>query len=171
MKQIDLNCLSERHLLAFGTIVQWFARYELLTQEIMAMSIGADSGSIVLLTSGLDFSKKRQALLALLRHRDIPVDQYDEINKFLMVPHTLFPLRNDIAHSGWVVGPSSGWIQPDWILRLPPSVKPLHGYGLVEQEEEKSAYSLDEFGEIVETLCANYRSFVEYLREIGLVDK
>ena len=171
MQQVDLNCLTERHLLLFGTIIQWFARYELLMQEIMAILMGADSGSVMLLTRGLDFSEKRQALFDLLRHRNIPVDRYDEINKFLMVPHTLFPLRNDIAHSGWVIGSSSGWIQPDWILRLPPSVKPLHGSGLVEREEDKSTYSFDEFSEIVETLAANYKNFAEYLHEIGLVEK
>jgi len=171
MQQVDLNCLTERHLLLFGTIIQWFARYELLMQEIMAILMGADSGSVMLLTRGLDFSEKRQALFDLLRHRNIPLDRYDEINKFLMVPHTLTPLRNDIAHSGWVTGPSSDAIQPDWILRLPPSVKPLHGPGLVEREEDKIAYSLDEFREIVDTLATNYKDFIKYLHEIGLVRK
>jgi hypothetical protein len=169
MKQIDLNCLTERHLLLFGTIIQWFARYELLMQEIMATLMGADSGSVMILIRALDFSEKRQALFDLLRHRTIPLDRYDDINKFLMVPHALTTLRNDIAHSGWVTAPSSGFIQPDWVLRLPSSVRPLHGYGLVEQEEDKTTYSLDEFNEIIETLAANHRNFVEYLQEIGLI--
>jgi hypothetical protein len=112
---------------------------------------------------------KRQALFDLLRHRNIPLDRYDEINKFLMVPHTLTLLRNDIAHSGWVAGPSSAGIQPDWVLRLPPSVKSLHGSGFVEREEDKSNYSLDEFSEIVETLAANCKNFAQYLHEIGLI--
>jgi hypothetical protein len=171
MKQVDLNCLTERHLLLFGAIIQWFARYELVMQEIIAMLIGVDSGSVMILTRGFDFGEKRQALFDLLRHRNVPLDRYDEINKFLMVPHTLTPLRNDIAHSGWVAGPSSGGIQPDWVLRLPPSVKPLHGYGLVEREEDKITYSIDEFVEIIETLAGNYNDFISYLHEIGLVRK
>src|SRR5580704_8878114 len=107
MKPADLDCLTERHLLLFGTIIQWFARYELLMQEIMAAVTEADSGSVILLVRGLDFSGKRQALIDLLRHRTIPLDRYDEINRYLMVAHTLTPLRNDIAHSGWIPGPSS----------------------------------------------------------------
>jgi hypothetical protein len=171
MKPADLDCLTERHLLLFGTIIQWFARYELLMQEIMAAVTEADSGSVILLVRGLDFSGKRQALIDLLRHRTIPLDRYDEINRYLMVAHTLTPLRNDIAHSGWIPGPSSDGIQPNWVLRIPPSITPLHGDGLIEREEDKVTYSLAELDEIVETLAVNYRRFVDYLREIGLVRK
>jgi hypothetical protein len=76
MKPIDdHNCLTERHLLLFGTIVHWFARYELLMQQIMAVVLQVESGCILLLTRDLDFSEKRQALFDLLRHRKIPLDQ------------------------------------------------------------------------------------------------
>jgi len=117
MSGMDLNCLTERHLLLFGTIIQWFARYELLIQEIMAASAGCDSGSIIVLTRDLDFRGKRRALLGLLRHHNIPLDQYDRINAYLMVPYTLAPLRDNIAHSAWAAGPASSWIQPDWVRR------------------------------------------------------
>jgi hypothetical protein len=171
MNQVDLSCLTERHLLLFGTIIQWFARYELIMQHIMATLMETDSGSVMILTRGLDFGGKRQALFDLLRHRNVPLDRYDEINRFLMVPHTLTPLRDDIAHSGWVTGPSSDGIQPEWVLRLPPSVKPLHGYGLVEREEDKITYSIDDFVEIIETLAGNYGDLIEYLHENGLVNR
>ena len=39
----NLGCLSDQHLLLFGKIIQWFARYELLMQEIMAVVAGSDS--------------------------------------------------------------------------------------------------------------------------------
>ena len=171
MKKADLGCLTERHLLLFGTIIQWFARYEWLMQEVMATVAGSDSGSIMLLTRGLDFSGKRQALFDLLRHRGVPLDRYDRINAYLMVPHTFTPLRDDIAHSVWMPGPSSNSIQPDWILRLPPSIRPLRGKGLIEREEDKVTYSLEELGETVDTLAANYEAFFGYLQEIGLVPK
>ena len=121
MEKADLGCLTERHLQLFGAIIQWFARYEWLMQEVMATVAGSNSGSVMLLTRGLDFSGKRQALFDLLRHRTVPLDRYDRINGYLMVPHTLTPLRDDIAHSTWIPGPSSNSIQPDWILRLPPA--------------------------------------------------
>ena len=169
MNRIDPNCLTERHLLVFGTIIQWFAQYELLMQEIMASAAGCDSGSIIVLTSGLDFGAKRRALFNLLRHRNIPLDRYDRINGHLMVPYTLAPIRDYIAHSAWISGSSSNWIQPDWVRRLPPSVKPFHGDGLIETEQDKVAYSLEDLNETAETLASNYKGFSDYLCEVGLI--
>jgi hypothetical protein len=161
--------LTDRHLLVFGTIVHWFARYEQLMEEIIAAVAGSDSASIMLLTRGLDFSGKRRALFDLLRHRKIPLDQYDAIERYLIIPHTLTPLRNDIIHSVWVPGSTSHLIQPDWILRLPPSVRPLHGEVFIELEEDRVAYSLDDLSDEVRRLAENYELFSEYLRKIGLI--
>jgi hypothetical protein len=86
----------------FGTIIQWFARYELLMRELMAAVASADPAAVMVLTRGLDFSDKQQALLDLLYHRAIPLDQYDRIGAYVMVPHTLTSLRNDIAHAAWI---------------------------------------------------------------------
>lgn len=164
-----MDYLTDQHLLLFGRIVQWFARYELLMQQIMATVAGSDSASVMLLTRGLDFSGKRRALFDLLRHRKIPLDQYDLIERYLMIPNTLTPLRNNIAHSVWVPGPSSNSIQPDWILRLPPSVRPFHGEVFVVNQEDKIAYSLEDLGEAVDTLAANYQRLSDYLHEAELV--
>jgi hypothetical protein len=175
MKKTILDCLTEPHLLLFGTIIQWFARYELLMQEVMATVAGSDSASVMLLTSGLDFSGKRQALLTLLRHRAIPVDQFDRVYDYLLVPQTLTPLRNDIAHSAWIPGPSSNSIQPDWILRLPPSVKPLRddldapSKSFVERDRDEATYTLDDLDEIVKNLAENHRRFSDYLHGVGLI--
>jgi hypothetical protein len=169
------ECLTERHLLLFGTIIQWFARYELRMQEIMAMVAGSDPACVMLLTRGLDFSGKRQALLDLLRHREIPLDQFDRVCAWLMVPHTLTPLRNDIAHSTWIPGRSPHSIQPDWILRPLPSVRPLRddphapAEGFVKHDRDDVAYTLADLDEIVENLAANYQQLSDYLLEIGLI--
>jgi hypothetical protein len=93
MKEMSLDCLTERHLLLFGIIIQWFARYELLIQDVMATVVGSDLAAVILLTRDLDFSGKRRALLELLRHWTIPLNQFDRISAYLMVPHTLTPLR------------------------------------------------------------------------------
>jgi len=167
MDKAQRDSLTERHLLLFGTIIHWFARYELLMQEVMAAVAGCDGASIMLLTRGLDFSGKRRALLDLLRHRKLPVDRFDRMSSYLMVPHTLTPLRNDIAHSVWIPGASGGAIQPNWILRLPRSIKPLHGDDL--PDEDSLGYSLEDLKETVETLAENYARFSDYLREIGLL--
>ncbi len=169
------DCLTERHLLLFGAIIQWFARYEVLMQEVMATVAGSEPASVMLLTRGLNFSRKRQALLDLLRHRPVPLDRYDRVLEYLRVPHALAPLRDDIAHSTWVPSQSPHSIQPDWILRLPPRVKPMRGdpgppgEGLAGLDPYKDAYTLDDFGKIVETLGANHARFSDYLREVGLI--
>jgi hypothetical protein len=46
----------------------------------------------------------------------------------LTVPSTFLSLRNDIAHSAWAHAPTPHSIQPVWIFRRLPGVKPLHGY-------------------------------------------
>jgi hypothetical protein len=44
------DCLTERHLMLFGTIVHWFARYEVLMQQIIATVIGSHLADVMLLT-------------------------------------------------------------------------------------------------------------------------
>lgn len=171
MKNALQDCLTNQHLLLFGSIVQWYARYELLMQEIIATVAGSDSASIMLLTRGLDFTGKRRALFDLLRHRKFSLDQYDLIERYLMIPHTLTPLRNEIVHSTWAPVPSSNSIQPDWILRLPPGIRPFYGEGFVEQQDDSIAYTLDDLGEAVERLAANYERFSDHLREVGLIPR
>jgi hypothetical protein len=175
MKEMSLDCFTERHLLLFGTIIQWFARYELLMQDVMATVAGSDSASVMLLTRGLDFSRKWRALLDLLRHSTIPLNQFDRISDYLLVPHTLTPLRNNIAHSAWIPSSPPDSIQPDWILRPAPGIKPLRNDPsapsdkFVESDQAKIAYTLDSLTEPVEILAGNYESFSDYLHEVGLI--
>jgi hypothetical protein len=169
MRKANLGCLTERHLLLFGTIVQYFARYELLIQEIMATVAGCDAASVMLMTRSLDFNGKRLALLELLRHKTIPADRYDRITAYLARPRTFTPLRNDIVHSAWIPGEASNSIQPNWILRIPASVRPLRGEGIIEREDEKIGYSVEDLEEAVDVLVTNYESFSIYLHEVGMI--
>ena len=175
MNKITMGCLSEQHLLVFGAIIQWFARYELLIQDVIATVAGAEPASIMLLTRNLDFGDKRLALLDLLRHCKFPLDRFDRINEYLMVPHGLMPLWKDIVHSAWVPGVSSSWIQPDWILHPAARVKPLHddpaapSENFVERDQDKVAYTLDDLSQIVQALAANHERFLEYLQDVGLI--
>ncbi len=175
MKNMMSDCLTERHLLLFGSIIQWFARYERLMLEAMATVANSDSAAVMLLTRGLDFEGRRQAFLDLLRHRAVPLDQYDRICSYLRIPQALTRVRNDIAHSTWISVRYSSWIQPDWILRSPSRVKPLRnesgvpGADFIEGDEEKTQYSIDDLDEIVANLSANHENFSNYLHEIRLI--
>jgi hypothetical protein len=168
------ECLTPRHLQLFGTIVQEFARYELLMQDVMAMVAGADAAAVMLLTRSLDFAGKRRVLIDLLRHRPVPLDQFDRIRGYLVIPENLTPLRNDIAHSAWKPGASATGVQPNWIVRIPPSVRPSRGdpaspESYVEDNEDRIEYTLDNLAQIVESLAGNYALFLAYLREVDLV--
>jgi hypothetical protein len=160
--------LTERHLLLFGTIIHWFAHYERLMLEISATVAGSDYAAVMLLTRGLDFEGRRKALLDLLRHRAVPLDQYDRVREYLKIPHGLTQLRNDIAHSTWKSVRYSNWVQPDWILQPAPRVKAWRNDSF-EDEDEKIGYTIDEFDEIAGTLSANHESFENYLREVHLI--
>jgi len=170
-----MGCLGEQHLLLFGAIIQWFARYELLIQQVIAKIVGTELASVILVTRNLDFGGKRLVLLDLLRHWTIPLDRFDRVSEYLMVPHNLTPLWTDIIHSTWTPGVSSSWIQPDWILGLPAKVKALHddpaapSEKFVERDLDKVAYTLNDLSEITEALAANYERFSDYLNDIGLV--
>jgi hypothetical protein len=174
MTNATLDCLTPRHLQLFGTIVQWFARYELLMQDVMATVAGTDPAAVMLLTRRLDFAGKRRVLLDLLRHRPVPLDQFDRVRGHLVIPHNLTPLRDNIAHSAWKPGASATGVQPNWILRIPPSVKPSRGdpatSGIyVADDEDRIEYTLDDLGQIAESLAGNYAVFLASLREVDLV--
>jgi len=177
MNKAILGSLSERHLMLFGTIVQLFAQYELLMQEVMTKVSGADPAAILLLTRRLDFGEKRRALLDLLYHWTVPVDQYDRIGAFLLVPENLAQLRHDIAHAAWIADQSSSWIQPDWILRIPPSIKPMRddprtgGERFIERTDDKTTYTLQGLEDIVNSLASSYELLVEYLQQVDLIRK
>lgn len=176
MNRAILGSLTERHLMLFGTIVQLFARYELVMQEIMTTVSGADPAAIMLLTRGLDFREKRRALLDLLFHWTIPVDQYDRIGAFLLMPDELMPLHNDIAHAAWKSDQTSSWIQPNWILRTPESIKPvrdaplLGGARFIERNDDKATYTIKGLEDIVNSLASNYELFTEYLQGAKLIN-
>ena len=169
------NCLSEQHLLLFGTITQWFARYELLLDEIIATIIGSDAATVLLLIGDLSFGSKRQVLLDLLRHRSISLDQFDRVYAFLDVPETLLPLRNDIAHSAWIRCENPNSIQPEWIFRSRPSIRPLHddphapSESFVETAQDKIGYTMEDLIAMAARLATNYELFTSYLSDKGLI--
>jgi hypothetical protein len=171
------GCLTERHLMLFGTIVQWFARYEVLMQEVMATALGSDSAAVMLLTRSLAFGDKRRALLSLLRHRRVPRDQFDAVHAYLEIPHTFNMLCDDIKHAGWIAGTSPNSIQPDWILRPAPTVRPMRmaadtvAEDFLTDEDERQEYTLDSLAEAAETLGRNYELLSGYVGEVGLIER
>lgn len=161
--------LTERHLLLFGTIIQWFARYERLMEEVMANLAGADAAAVALMTRRLAFNDKRRAFLNMLRYRKVPIDQYDRVCEYLRVPRGLSVLRDNIAHSTWGASRAPNLVQPDWVLNLPRSVQPPLGgvdAELIDGAEEKIGYAVEDLAEAARSLALNYAEFANYVKEI-----
>lgn len=162
------NCLTDRHLLLFGRIVQSFARHEALMEEIMATVSGADPTSVKLMTSHLPFGWKRATMLGLLRHRGVPLDRVDDVQSFFDPLHTMSHLRDDIAHSAWSQAEPNTTIWPSWLSASPrTAVKAVHDIGpgktYFEDFPERFTYTLEQLAEIADGLDQNETALRQYL--------
>jgi len=175
MRADETSVLSEQHLCQFGAIIQCFARYELTIQQAMASVCGTDLQAIMTLTAALDFEEKRKALLDLLRHREIPLNQFDRVFACLRIPQTYTPLRNAINHCIWKPGAGENSVQPDWLFAARRTVEPAcvdAGESVARfttLSDERLQYTLEELREIADELADNHRFFHASLEQIGLL--
>ncbi|GEM_PF-1088435 len=169
------GCLTGQHLRLFGSIVHWFARHEILIEDVMSAVSGASRADVMLLTRRLDFNAKREALLDLLRHHHTPIDKFDRICAYLLVPHTQMPLRRDIVHSTWRQGRHLEYIQPNWILNLPTTIRPVSddldepSERQMPRDDRELTYSIKDLEDIEGILAENHRAMSELLGQAGLL--
>jgi hypothetical protein len=157
--------LTEQQIVLFGTIVQWFASYELSMEQAIAGVVGTDLSCVAILMRGLNFAQKRAALLDLLRDRSAPRDRWERVFAHLAVPACHIPLRDSIVHSTWIKAPEPRSIQPNWILRRPPSIEPLY----LGETADETTYTLERLKGIAADLAEGHKRFVVYLVEAGLI--
>jgi hypothetical protein len=175
MSNTNSSCLTERHLILFGTISQAFLRHELLMQEIMATVMGSDADSVMILTDSLTFDEKHHALLTLLLDWRVPVRYINMIRAYFLIPETLDSLRDDIEHSAWTAGPTSGSIIPGSTRQRPLENTKAEAQWIKDFERcghiEVRGYDLDFLAEAAEKLHQNYEAFEAYVREVGLINR
>ena len=175
MSQASRVHITDQHLVFFGTIVQLYARHEVLMQEIMATVSGADVTSIRLLTIGFNFPEKQAALFNLLRHRVVPIDQIDQIRNYLQMPNTYLSLRNDIVHSTWTDALPQNAVRPLWLTHgAQAALKPVHDIDkgskeFIEDYQDSVTYTLNDLREIGENLAMNYTEFRDYMAKVNLI--
>jgi hypothetical protein len=175
MSQPPRESLTEQHLMLFGAILHCFAQHEVLMQEIMAVVSGADVTSIRLMTRGLTFTRRRDALFNLLRHRVVPIDQTDQIRNYLQILQTYNALRDDIAHSAWVEGRPRNSVRPLWLSHGPiAAVRPVHDTDggtrpYIEDDEDRATFTIDDLREIGDNLLRNCAEFHAYLVRVNLM--
>jgi hypothetical protein len=171
------TCLEQAHVERFGTIVQWYARHELLMQEIIASVTGSDLGSIILLTQHHDVATQMEAVRDLLQRHAVPLNQVDQILAYLTLLGTFAPLHHDILHASWVRGHLPDSIQPDWILRRPPVIEAvredmhLPRRSFLGRETGEHSFCLEDLDSIARQLATNHAGLSRYLGEIGLVTR
>jgi hypothetical protein len=165
MNEMDDHVLTQRHVVLFGTIVQWFARYELTLEQAIAGVAGTELSCVAILMRGLDFTQKRAALLDLLRDRSAPHDRWERVFAHLAVPACHAQLRDAIVHSTWINTPEPHSIQPNWILRRPPSIEPLYA----GETTDETAYTVARLSEIAADLAEGHGRFLAYLNDAGLI--
>lgn len=165
MGNVQNEVLTERHLAAFGAILQCFASYELTIERAIAGLLHTDTASIAILMRQLDFMAKRLAFLDLLRERSIPGDRWERIFAHLTVPSSHLGLRNHIAHSTWKASPEPKSIQPDWILRWVPGIEPT----LRGPMSDVVSYTFEGISEIAGNLAIGHERFAACLIEMGLI--
>lgn len=151
------------HMAAFGSIVQHFARHEHLMQGIMCALLKIPLSNIAMMTAGLGYAGKRDALRSLLRDVDIADDRRERIAWFLGQLHQHNQLRNHVAHSMWIAGTRPHSIKP---LGADPRGGDAKFLGLDSSEPD---YLLGELVKIADELGENYNRFVAYLEGINLM--
>jgi len=102
------------HLVAFGAIVQDFARFERLVELCVSRILKSDHFLTAVVMSGLGYSAKCDVLTGLLEIEAWPdAGRTLKIKEFVKAFNTHLPLRNAIAHHPWMSG-----IRPDSIKQL-----------------------------------------------------
>jgi hypothetical protein len=175
MSNTNSSCLTEHHLILFSTISQAFLRHELLMQEIMATVIGCDTESVTILPQGLTFNEKGNALVALLVDWRVPVRYINMIRAYFLLPETLDGLRDDIEHSAWTAGPTSGSIIPGSTRQRPLQNTKAEEEWLQDFEQtghiEVRGYDLESLCEFADSLDNNCKAFEKYVRKVGLINR
>lgn len=155
--------VTEDHINSFGHIVHIFARLELIMQGIITRLGNADFALVIVLTAGLGYSGKRDALLSVLANTQGRDTEVETIKKFLGKFHKWNAVRNAVAHHSWKAGVRLGSIKPISIVVGGGSGK------LKGQDPKEPDYTAEDLVEIGNELGQLYNDFVVYLDSVKLL--
>jgi hypothetical protein len=165
MSERGIYEVRPEHMAAFGSIVQHFARHEYLMQSAMCMllKLPKSLSNVALVTGGLGYTGKRDALLSLLRDVEIDDGQRERIRWFMGELHKHNQLRNHVAHSIWKAGTRPESIKPMGADARGGNAKFL-GFDSAERD-----YLLEELIDIANELGGNFDKFRDFLDSVGLM--
>jgi hypothetical protein len=157
--------LYDEHFRAFGGIINAFARHEMLMVGAMSKLLNTDSAELQMITAELPYRGKRDALLAMIKVKQLPPDQIERIAWFLGELHKYNGLRNAIAHSSWTEGARPNSVKP-FSLSVRGGEVILRG---VNQDERD--YTEQELIDIARELFRNQERFRDYLFSVNLLPR
>ena len=150
--------------LAFALIIQSFARLEHLIEMTISAVGNIEYEKATILTAGLGYQGKRDALFGILGTANITESQIDEIRAFLDEANKFNSIRNFIAHSIWVAGTRSGSIKP-LAMRVRGNLKYM---GVLDSERD---YTESDLIGISDKLALINNSYTAFLRRSGLTSR
>jgi hypothetical protein len=157
--------LHDEHFRAFGAIVHLFARHETLMVGVMSKLMNTDIAELHMIAAELPYRGKRDALLAMIKSKLLPLEQIERITWFLGELHKRNGLRNAIAHSAWKHGARDNAVKP-----LSLSVRS-EKVTIKGTDEDELDYTDQELVNIAIDLDTNYHRFRDYLFSIDLLPR
>jgi hypothetical protein len=155
---MDDDPISEGHYLAFGLIVQQFAKFERVIEFIINGAMrGQELGLTALVISGLSYSKKCDTLAALLEIIILPAGGNDVVARFVKKFNEHKKLRNFVAHSSWTRGIREDSIRP---LSISTNWGKFNVLGLEDIEKDCTPTELLEIAAILERIRLDLQSFL-----------
>jgi hypothetical protein len=155
---------SNDHLLAFGSIIQNFARFERIIEICISKILLADHALTAVAISNLGYSAKCETLKSLLSLNSWPdLDRSKTVLEFVTKFNSYVPLRNAIAHHVWKQGKRLGSIKP---LSASARGGKAKFQGLFEDEKD---YTVDDLFEISNDLGDIHDRFVKFLIDVGAI--
>jgi hypothetical protein len=154
--------LREDHLLAFGAIVQNFARFERLIEISVSRILKANYALTAIVMSNLGYTAKCEALKSLLgivswldKGKRATVLRYvEDFNAYV-------PLRNVIAHHPWKEGTRTDSVKPMSARSRGGKAK---FQGVRDEEQD---YTIDDLNNIANALVVIHNGFRDFLISVG----
>ena len=130
-------------------------------QELLSALHEVHIAPMWLVTNGLQYAGKRDAVLASLRARNMPTADKEKIRWFLGEIHKHSDLRNRISHAIWVRGTRKNSIKP---YQMKTRGGTLQYFGHLPSERD---YTSPELKKIAHELSATLDRFSSYLEGAG----
>lgn len=156
--------VQEDHLLAFGAIVQDFARFERLIEISVSNILKANHMLTAIVMAGLGYTAKCDVLKSLLQIELWPDQEKAlRISRYIQDFNAYLPLRNAIAHHIWVAS-----TRPNAIKHVSVSARggKAKVHGLLAAEKD---YTVAELQKVANILVTIHEDFLKVLIECNAV--